>query len=449
MIGFETIGNATVICHDRVPVLCTDPWVTGSAYFGSWTHKFELPPDQLRSIESCPYVWFSHGHPDHLNPDSLPRFKGRTILLPDHYGGRIARDLGSQRFTVKILENKKWYPLSEKISILCLSDYNQDAILLINLNGRLLLNMNDATNRDWMGFIRSVTSQFEKTFLLRLVNHGDADMINLFDEQGRRAVPPFLKSVPLGAKVQAKLAATGCRYYVPFSTFHVYQRTDSIWANEYVVFDPKEFSEGFKGSPDQILPANVRYDCETDAYEEIGSQALPLTPKPPEAFGDNWSDQLEKEDKELARRYFTSIESLRRSIDFIRLVVGGEETVIEISKRGFKSGITFEVPRNSLVAALRWEIFDDLLIGNFMKTTLHNIKSLYPDFTPYVAKYADNGRAKTDAELKAYWREYRRRNPLAMFKHELSMKTTQRLRNYILADGRLIRLAYAAYKRVS
>jgi len=84
-----------------------------------------------------------------------------------------------------------------------------------------------------------------------------------------------------------------------------------------------------------------------------------------------------------------------------------------------------------------------------MKTTLHNIKSLYPDFTPYVAKYADNGRAKTDAELKAYWREYRRRNPLAMFKHELSMKTTQRLRNYILADGRLIRLAYAAYKRVS
>jgi hypothetical protein len=35
-IGFETIGNATVVVHDDGPVLATDPWVRGSAYFGSW-----------------------------------------------------------------------------------------------------------------------------------------------------------------------------------------------------------------------------------------------------------------------------------------------------------------------------------------------------------------------------------------------------------------------------
>ena len=27
--------------------------------------------------------------------------------------------------------------------------------------------------------------------------------------------------------------------------------------------------------------------------------------------------------------------------------------------------------------AIEYEIFDDLLIGNFMKTTLHNMESLY------------------------------------------------------------------------
>jgi hypothetical protein len=48
-------------------------------------------------------------------------------------------------------------------------------------------------------------------------------------------------------------------------------------------------------------------------------------------------------------------------------------------------GITFEAPRKSLLEAVRWEIFDDLLIGNFTKTTLHGgLRSLYPDFTPYV-----------------------------------------------------------------
>ena len=35
-LGFETIGNATLIAFDEGPVLATDPWISGSAYFGSW-----------------------------------------------------------------------------------------------------------------------------------------------------------------------------------------------------------------------------------------------------------------------------------------------------------------------------------------------------------------------------------------------------------------------------
>ena len=27
--GFETIGNAVLICHDQRPVLVTDPWIVG------------------------------------------------------------------------------------------------------------------------------------------------------------------------------------------------------------------------------------------------------------------------------------------------------------------------------------------------------------------------------------------------------------------------------------
>ena len=35
-----------------------------------------------------------------------------------------------------------------------------------------------------------------------------------------------------------------------------------------------------------------------------------------------------------------------------------------------------------------------------MKTRLINVPSLYPNFTPYVAKYGDNGMARSDDELK-------------------------------------------------
>ena len=53
--------------------------------------------------------------------------------------------------------------------------------------------------------------------------------------------------------------------------------------------------------------------------------------------------------------------------------------------------------------AVKFQVFDDLLIGNFMKTTLINCKSLYPNFSPYVAKYGDNGYSKTDNQLKNYF----------------------------------------------
>ena len=60
--------------------------------------------------------------------------------------------------------------------------------------------------------------------------------------------------------------------------------------------------------------------------------------------------------------------------------------------------------------AINEEIFDDLLIGNFMKTTLHNMRDLYEgDFAIYVAKYGDNGRAQSSEEIREYQRLYYKR----------------------------------------
>ena len=42
-----------------------------------------------------------------------------------------------------------------------------------------------------------------------------------------------------------------------------------------------------------------------------------------------------------------------------------------------------------------------------MKTQLINVKSLVPDFSPYVTKYGDNGGARTQKELKNYFNYYK------------------------------------------
>ena len=42
-----------------------------------------------------------------------------------------------------------------------------------------------------------------------------------------------------------------------------------------------------------------------------------------------------------------------------------------------------------------------------MKVQLINVNSLYPDFTPYVAKYGDNGGVNNKADIKKYFNYYR------------------------------------------
>ena len=137
-------------------------------------------------------------------------------------------------------------------------------------------------------------------------------------------------------------------------------------------------------------------------------------------------------------------------------MVGGDETLIELRSRELQRGLTFEVPRGSLATAVNYEIFDDLLIGNFMKVTLHGEWGpgrLYPDFSPFVAKYGDNGRAHTLKELREYHWSYFRRAPGEYLRHRfetgflmpLQLATSSLLRSRLGANSAFFRTAKNAY----
>jgi L-ascorbate metabolism protein UlaG (beta-lactamase superfamily) len=424
-LGFETIGNATLVAHDRGPVLVTDPWTEGGAYFGSWTLSHAIPAEQRDAIARCRAVWISHGHPDHLSGESLRKLADKEILLPDHVGGRIRADLEAQGFRVRVLPDRVWVELSPRVRVACVADQNQDGILLIDVGGRLLVNLNDAGERGWSSFVRATIRRYRETYLLRLSGFGDADMINYFDELGGRIPPPAAAKIPPGQAITRMVDEYGVRFFVPFSSMHRYQRADSVWANAYTT-GLDDYAKGFTSRACELLPAFIRVDFARDAVERIQPPANTIEPLPPEAFGDRWDEPLEKEDERKLEAYFRRVEHLARAFDFVAFRVGGRETRIELRRQGFRRGVTFEAPRTSLMAAVEWEIFDDLLIGNFMKTTLHGALprqgGLYPDFTPYVAKYSDNGRARTRRELDAYFRAYWRRDPIGSLRDQLDAR---------------------------
>ena len=466
MLGFDTIGNATAICYDVEPIVVTDPWIAGDAYFGSWAAPFEIPADQLDAISRAQYVWLSHGHPDHTNSASLDLLSGKTILLPDHVGGRMAHDLRQLGFTVRVMPDREWMQLSRNIKAMCVSDYNQDAILLIDVGGRLLLDVNDAVERGWGRFVKNIVSGYRESFLLKLFGYGDADMINIFREDGSRLLPPAPDSSAearqfwdgyLQEKMRFWVRYFGTTHMIPFSMFHVYQRADSAWAEAYRT--PTEVIEEAKFDGCEVLPSFIRFDCETGILTPLRPKPLPAGLRDPKEFGDDWSEPLDAGESEAVGRYFRSIDFLRDHLDYVRVRVGGKEKTIELRPKPVAGrGVTFEVPRGSLMNAVQYACFDDLLIGNFMKTTIHGNwgtalapNVLYPHFTPWVTRYADNGGAKTRQQLDEYFMAYRKRAPFDHIFHRFEHEGAQKLRTLMQPGSVLFRVAtrtYSMLKRI-
>ncbi|MEM7202739.1 MAG: MBL fold metallo-hydrolase [Planctomycetota bacterium] len=447
MLGFDTVGNATLIAYDDTPVLACDPWICGSAYFGSWGLGHSIPAEQSRAVHEAPYVWFSHAHPDHLNAESLEALRDKTILLANHVGGRIQRDLTALGHRVRVLPDRQWVQLSDQVRVNSFADYNQDSVILVDIGGALVINLNDASDRGWARYVQRIARTFERSYLLRIGGYGDADMINLFDEEGHR-IEPFAATKPsVGRRLAQYAGLCGANHVIPFSSFHCYQREDSAWASQYAT-PVAAHAEGFEASGAEILPAFVRVDGRTGAVTPLRPEAVKPKLLPPSAFGDDWSESLDRDEETVVKRYFSAKRRLRSRFGFVSVRVGGRETVVDLNPKARRIGITFETPRASLLAALEYEVFDDLLIGNFMRTTLHGGADLYPHFTPTVAKHSDNGRAHTRADFARYLASYVARAPLDAFRFFFELQSESLFRRWVPSESWLYSRAKRAYWRI-
>lgn len=452
-LGFETCGNATLIVYDAgIPVLVTDPWLQGAQYFGSWTLPYRFTPAQLEAFSAARHVWLSHGHPDHLNLDSLALFKDKTILVPAHRGARIVTDLKAAGYSAHEIPNGRWQQISPQVRILCCADWNQDAAVLIALGEECaVLNLNDGSALGTRIKLKSCFERFTRRFVLRLISEGLADMGNYFTEDGERIEARPGERRPLGFCYSELIREWDGTHTAPFSCHHVYSRTDSRWA---AVYDSPLEAHGacFKRARGEFIPGYFSYDAMADRITQTAMELAPREFREPRDFGDDWSEPLDPQDVEVLRAYFRKFGHLREKFQFINVRVGGRDHFLDLG--GPKGrGITFEAPRHSLMTAIRYEIFDDLLIGNFVKTVLHGgVRSLYPDFTPYVAKYGDNGRAFSVDELHDYFQAYRKDCGFQGWLDQVRAESSRKLRLEILARLRsatpaLYRVARSGYRR--
>jgi hypothetical protein len=427
-LGFETLGNATLVFYEEdKPILATDPWLEGTCYFGSWALDRPLTGSEINAVLSAEYLWISHGHPDHFHIPSLARLpRGKKILLPDHYATDIRNYLEKQGFAVEVLGYRQWRRLSPKIRCLCLDNENQDAILVIEAGDNLVLDLNDSPQCGEKRFIRKLVQQYDRkrTYMAALCSN-DADMFNIVGPDGRRVIDSPEQRKPGMVWDRARLAeGLGVGAYVASASQHIYVRSDSVWANPYRVGWADVLRHWTRPSIRTIEPFVV-LDLENGEYRRKHPSQSSDESKITSATGsDDWTAQLGEEEWGTLCRFFAEIDTLRPYIDYIDFTVGGEKRRVWRNSRTPRRkserlrGIAFNAPRQSLMKAVQLGYFDDMLIGNFMRTELHNV-ALYPHFTPLVAKLRGNAKVFTRSDLRRFNRRYFRRNPLGYIEWRL------------------------------
>jgi hypothetical protein len=199
------------------------------------------------------------------------------------------------------------------------------------------------------------------------------------------------------------------------SSQHIYVRSDSVWANPYrVTF--ADIQTHWHRPEVRIVEPFVTVDlttgCLTRNHPDQTSDASQITLQ---TADDDWGDQMSEEEWGKVEAFMCKFQLVRRYLDFVTFTVAGESRRVNLGPGGRpknrQRGIEFSVPRQSLMETITWGYFDDLLIGNFMKTRLINTK-LYPRFTPLVAKIGGNAKVFTRSEYCRFIGRYLRRNPV-------------------------------------
>ena len=426
----ETLGNASLVFReDDHVVLATDPWLMGTCYFGSWGLDRPLTADELKTMQSSDYIWISHGHPDHFHVQSLELLpKGQKILLPDHYRQDIKIYLEGRGFDVEVLRYRERKQLSPSIRVLCMDNENQDAILLIESGSNLVVNLNDSPLCGDRRFIRKIVSRYDRkrTYAAALCSN-DADMFNLVDASGQRIIdPPDQRKPGMVWSLARIVESLGVGSYMSSASQHIYVRSDATWANPYRVAWPDVVRHWTRPAIRAIEPFVV-LDLDTGEYTRKHPEQTSHVDQITDATGDDdWSVGLTDPEWGEVKAFFHGIEILWRYVDYLEFTVGGVTWRIAVDPAAEARGIAFRAPAHSLLRAVRLGFFDTILIGNFMTAELRNM-TLYPHFTPIVAKLAGASGVKTVREWRRFRWRYFRRNPLGYLEWHLGAWTDRAL----------------------
>src|SRR5579872_4746032 len=155
------VGHACLYVETHDARIVFDPWLDGPAYANQW-NIFPKPVDR-GTVDHSQFVLISHGHEDHLHEPTLRGLpKDKALYYPYYWHGgtfSFLRELGFRQ-TVEA-KSGKTYQLSPSTSATFIVN-GQDSIVIIERDGRVLVNCNDALHSSDLSLIDLYTDRIKR-----------------------------------------------------------------------------------------------------------------------------------------------------------------------------------------------------------------------------------------------------------------------------------------------
>jgi hypothetical protein len=257
----KTIGHATQLLFEGdTPLIATDPWLIGSAYWRSWWLEKYPTEEEFKQVANAKYVYLTHSHPDHFHYPTLRKLGTRLTLNPRFPRYDLTGFLESEGIEAKVMEPWNWYQIGENVRAASIPVPIDDSILLIDTPNAYVANLNDSVPRiSLLRFIRSQMLTEDKPVVM-LKSYSPASIASAIYRDGERSQ---MKTKADYTHTAVRLAeALGATHYVPFASQAFFNRRDSVWANDFKV-TYEDLDEYWNTDQVKLCPPFVDIDLET------------------------------------------------------------------------------------------------------------------------------------------------------------------------------------------
>ena len=233
----ETIGHATLCLYNyrNKPLLSTDPWICGSAYWRSWWLQNYPDASTINALGQSQYVYITHEHPDHFHPPSIRRLghqpKYITADLPKN---NMVSYLRKNEFQADVLVPYQWYNIGDGVKILSTPIWSDDSVLVIMTPTALIYNFNDSKPpRPLLKELRALREQHRHLNCIVASSHSPASIVSSFFRGAQRL--ELWSADDFVNHVQSLCKALDADLFLPFASNVTYLRSDTEWANAFRV----------------------------------------------------------------------------------------------------------------------------------------------------------------------------------------------------------------------